>query len=309
MGRLLQHAALELDAAGLADEHDGRVRLDRLVEPDREQVDVRHAIADRVELELLEDRRNRSPLTGDLHVEDRVAAALAGQRLAQDGRRDGERRGLAPGAVQDAGDLARCGAAHARRRSGRAFGPRAREGRVPWRVPVTSRVVRASALEELVLTLEDGRDRVVAEDVVDRLGQDAAPPRAPRSSRASSADRRGWYRRRRPARAPSASMFCERGRREHGRASRRPARARRRRRRPPPRPRTSVPALSIMSSEMIATLPLTSPISVMTRDSPCAGRSLLMKARSPPSISANFFASLTRPASGETTTSRSCGRP
>ena len=83
VGRLLEHAAVELDAARLADQVDRRARLDRLVEPDREQVDVDHAIADRVELELLEDRGHRGLLTGDLHVEHGVAPRLSGQRLAQ----------------------------------------------------------------------------------------------------------------------------------------------------------------------------------------------------------------------------------
>ncbi len=57
-------------------------------------------------------------------------------------------------------------------------------------------------------------------------------------------------------------------------------------------PCTSVPAVSIMSSEIIATLPRD--VADHVRDhapAPCSGRSLVRIASSPPSISANFLAS------------------
>ena len=115
VGRLLEHAAVELDAARLADQVDRRACLDRLVEPDREQVDVRDAIADRVELELLEDRGDRGLLARDLHVEHRVASRLAGQRLPQHRRRHGE--GRTAGGLPRRGrrESCRCGAGRARR--------------------------------------------------------------------------------------------------------------------------------------------------------------------------------------------------
>ena len=51
-----EHAAL-LDADGLADERDHDRGLDRLVEPDLLEVDVRDRAADLVALVVLEDRR------------------------------------------------------------------------------------------------------------------------------------------------------------------------------------------------------------------------------------------------------------
>ena len=52
-----------------------------------------------------------------------------------------------------------------------------------------------------------------------------------------------------------------------------------------------------MSSEITQILPATSPMTLVTWAWLCAGRSFVSTASSPPSISANFFASLTRPVS------------
>ena len=70
-------------------------------------------------------------------------------------------------------------------------------------------------------------------------------------------------------------------------------------------PSTRVPAVSIMSSIMIATLPCTSPISMVISTSLCSGRCLVRTASDAPSFSAKLLASFTRPASGDTTTRRS----
>src|SRR4051794_17104995 len=68
-----------------------------------------------------------------------------------------------------------------------------------------------------------------------------------------------------------------------------------------------VPAVSMMSSTITAVLSLTSPITYAISATCWAGRSLLRIASSAPTFSANFLASLTRPASGLTTTrSSSC---
>src|SRR5215218_9510311 len=64
----------------------------------------------------------------------------------------------------------------------------------------------------------------------------------------------------------------------------------------------SVPAVSIRSSTITAVLSFTSPITYAISATCCAGRSLFRIASSAPTFSANFFASFTRPASGETTT-------
>ena len=68
-------------------------------------------------------------------------------------------------------------------------------------------------------------------------------------------------------------------------------------------PAQSVPAVSIMSSEMIATRPLTfsAPMTSITSATPWLGRSFEMIASDASSISANFFASFVRPASADTT--------
>ena len=77
--------------------------VDRLVEPDLLQVDVRDAAAHLVDLVLLEDRRVRLARAVDLDVEDRVEARRAGERAAQLALRDGDRDRLAA-AVEHARD-------------------------------------------------------------------------------------------------------------------------------------------------------------------------------------------------------------
>jgi hypothetical protein len=83
-----------------AQEMDGDRGVDRLVEPDLLQVDVRDAAAHGIDLVLLEDRRVRAALAVDLDVEDRVQAAGARERPAQLALLDADRDRLA-GAVED----------------------------------------------------------------------------------------------------------------------------------------------------------------------------------------------------------------
>ena len=99
---LREHPAL-LAAGRLADERDVDRRLDRLVEPDLVQVDVRDVSAHDVLLVVLQDRRVRARPALDDDVEDRVQAARAGQRAPEVALLDGDRLRLAA-AVQDAGD-------------------------------------------------------------------------------------------------------------------------------------------------------------------------------------------------------------
>ena len=80
--RVREDAAL-LDAGRLAGQLDRDLRLDRLVEADLEQVDVRDGVANAVALVVLEDRRARLRLALELDVEDRVEAVGAGQRAAE----------------------------------------------------------------------------------------------------------------------------------------------------------------------------------------------------------------------------------
>ena len=100
---LRQDAALG-DAARLADELDGDLRLDRLVEPHLVEVDVRDAAAERILLVRLEDRVVRGLLAVEDDVEDRVQAARPAERAPELALLDAEGvRGLAA-PVQDARD-------------------------------------------------------------------------------------------------------------------------------------------------------------------------------------------------------------
>ena len=94
-----EHAAL-LDAGRLADERDHDGGLDRLVEPDLLEVDVRDRAAHLVALVVLEDRRVlAAAVDGD--VEHDVAAGRGRQRGAQLALADRDRDGLGA-AVEDA---------------------------------------------------------------------------------------------------------------------------------------------------------------------------------------------------------------
>ena len=76
---LREHAAF-LDAGRLTDQVDRHLRLDRLVEANLVQVDVRQPAARDVLLIVLEHGRMRRLLAGQDDVEDRVQAGVAGQR-------------------------------------------------------------------------------------------------------------------------------------------------------------------------------------------------------------------------------------
>ena len=82
---------------------DGDGSLDRLVEPNLVQVDVRDAAPHRIDLVLLENRRVRLALAVDLDVEDRVQAGRTGERAPQLTLGDADGNGLAV-AVEDARD-------------------------------------------------------------------------------------------------------------------------------------------------------------------------------------------------------------
>ena len=87
-----EHAAL-LDTDRVADERDDDGGLDRLVEPDLLEVDVRDRAAHLVALVVLEDRRVlAAAVDGD--VQHDVAAGRSGQRGAQLALADGDRDGL-----------------------------------------------------------------------------------------------------------------------------------------------------------------------------------------------------------------------
>ena len=114
---LLEHAAL-LDAGSVvgADELEHDRRLDRLVEPDAQQVDVHGVAGDRVAGQLLDDDR-RAAGAVDAEVEHRAGV---GQRLAQHARVDLEGDRVLAAAVYDAGDLALAAQAPRRARSAAA---------------------------------------------------------------------------------------------------------------------------------------------------------------------------------------------
>ena len=77
-----EHAA-RLDAGRLADELDDDRRVDRLVEANLAQVDVRDRAADRILLVLGENRRMHGRLTLDDDVENRVEPRRAGHDRAK----------------------------------------------------------------------------------------------------------------------------------------------------------------------------------------------------------------------------------
>ena len=78
----LREDAAFLDAGRLADELDRDLRLDRLVEPDLVQIDVREPAARHFLLVVLEHGRDAASLPDD-DVENRVQARVAGQRAPQ----------------------------------------------------------------------------------------------------------------------------------------------------------------------------------------------------------------------------------
>jgi len=100
---LREDAAL-LGPGRLADELDVHGRLNRLVEADFVQVDVRDVTSQRVLLEVLEDRGMRRLLALEDDIEDRVQAGRAGEHPSQLPLGDADRVGLLPVPVQDAGD-------------------------------------------------------------------------------------------------------------------------------------------------------------------------------------------------------------
>ena len=101
--RDLREDAALLDAGGLADERNGDLRLDRLVEADFVQVDVREPSARNFLLVVLEHGRMRRLLAGEDDVQDRVQSAVARQDAAELALFDGERVRRVPAPVEDAG--------------------------------------------------------------------------------------------------------------------------------------------------------------------------------------------------------------
>ena len=86
----------------LAHELDAHRRLDRPVEPHLVEIDMRERAADRMALEVLEDRVMRGRLALDHHVDDRVEARRPGQRRPELALLDDDRaRVTLP--VEDAG--------------------------------------------------------------------------------------------------------------------------------------------------------------------------------------------------------------
>ena len=98
----LLHDAADLRSGRFADELNGDGRLDRLVEADLVEVDVRDRAADRMLLVVLENSVMRRLLAFDHDVDDPVQARRAGQRDSQLPLADDER--LVGLAVEHAGD-------------------------------------------------------------------------------------------------------------------------------------------------------------------------------------------------------------
>ncbi len=107
VGVLREDAAVGLDAFGLTREDDRDRRLDRAVHAHLEQVEVLQGVAQRVQLHVLDEGVDRRARARHLDLEDRVASAGRGQRLAQMTALDRECERLAPVAVEHARDLAR----------------------------------------------------------------------------------------------------------------------------------------------------------------------------------------------------------
>jgi len=77
----------------------------KMIEPHLVKVEMRDLAADRVDLEVLQDRGVRRLLARERDVEDRVAAVRAAQRRPQLALGDGDGMRLLPAAVEDAGDV------------------------------------------------------------------------------------------------------------------------------------------------------------------------------------------------------------
>ena len=99
-----EHAALLLDARGLADHVDRHLHRDLLVHPHRLEVDVDEGVADRVVLELANDGRPGLGVAGQPEVHQHAAGAMAVEGALHLGGHHGERHGGVPGAVEDGRD-------------------------------------------------------------------------------------------------------------------------------------------------------------------------------------------------------------
>ena len=110
-----EDAAGVLDSDWLTDEVDDDRRLDRLVEPNLTEVDVRDGAADRVALHVGEHRRMHRLLALDDDVENRVQPRRSGHRCPKVPLGDQDRARVAF-SVEDARDeSARAQAAHVAR--------------------------------------------------------------------------------------------------------------------------------------------------------------------------------------------------
>ena len=101
--RLVDHAVLVGDLAGLALEHDRHVDRQLGGGVDADEVDVDDLVAHRVTLQLLDQRQ--VTLAVDLEADERVEPGIGGQHLAQLAVVDRERDRLGVEAVEDAGHL------------------------------------------------------------------------------------------------------------------------------------------------------------------------------------------------------------
>src|SRR5581483_190790 len=102
----------------LADQLDGHLGRDHLVEANLVQVEVRDPAPDRIHLEVLEDRGVRRLLALEHDVEDGVTSVRPGEYASQRPLRHRDRVRLLAAPVQDAGNETRAAQPRARPRSG-----------------------------------------------------------------------------------------------------------------------------------------------------------------------------------------------
>ena len=116
-------AVVARDLFGLAVEHDRHVDLDGDVAADPQEVDVQHAAADRVALQVLDDRQ-LARVAVDLEVDQRVEAGVGRQRAAQLAPVDADGDGVAAESVDGGGNAALAAEPLARTGAGGAAGRR-----------------------------------------------------------------------------------------------------------------------------------------------------------------------------------------
>src|SRR5581483_4224972 len=296
----------------LADQLDGHLGRDHLVEANLVQVEVRDPAPDRIHLEVLEDRGVRRLLALEHDVEDGVTSVRPGEYASQRPLRHRDRVRLLAAPVQDAGNETRAAQPRARPRSG-AFAllhlqpdplschggrlyPQARGGR-PRAVSQKScvsppKIAETESSANTFMIVSASRPEIGSTVMLSgrRRGSIGTVSVTTMPARSAAANRSSASLEKMPCVANTHTAFapCSWS-----------ARA----------PASSVPPVMIASSPTIATLPATRPVISVTSAASCPGRVLCVIAKPAPIISPKRTACFARPASGATEITSSPSSP